>query len=388
MRARKRAKTDFVFKSLWKHSYSDSKCSSSEIESFSGIYGNCDEKVKLVKTKKSIYRFHKYDKIRTNPNCYRHQMVVTKTYICTVSEDFDFSYIAINDRVTMEQVGYLETPHVGEWGYDYEIDGIYEDDILVTRACGPPHEIRFWDLENICTMEVGDIQPLKEIIIDSGLEWVDNEALNINISKNFIQCTPCDYPDEIYSIQKGPNYFKKLDLPQDKPENEAQEYYHQKISDNHLLVWSRAQNSLKSAILNTSRQIGGWISTAFTEPQRYFLRLYRFENVNSADPALKRLSDLDLPRGHIHGELLSHQIYESNDGVFLLAKDGHRVRESNKLSDREMYSSRVHVINLLTGELIWSGPVFSNGSFNSCGIYPKLRLFDGFFDDFRLCLRA
>ena len=44
---------------------------------------------------------------------------------------------------------------------------------------------------------------------------VDNEALNINISKNFIQCTPCDYPDEIYSIQKGQNYFKKLDLPQD-----------------------------------------------------------------------------------------------------------------------------------------------------------------------------
>jgi hypothetical protein len=65
-------------------------------------------------------------------------------------------------RVTMEQVGYLETPHVGEWGYDYEIDGIYEDDILVTRACGPPHEIRFWGLENICTMEIGDIQPLKE----------------------------------------------------------------------------------------------------------------------------------------------------------------------------------------------------------------------------------
>ena len=62
----------------------------------------------------------------------------------------------------MEQVGYLETPHVGEWGYDYEIDGIYEDDILVTRACGPPHEIRFWGLENIVTMEVGDIQPLKE----------------------------------------------------------------------------------------------------------------------------------------------------------------------------------------------------------------------------------
>ena len=90
----------------------------------------------------------------------------------------------------MEQVGYLETPHVGEWGYDYEIDGIYGEDILVTRACGPPHEIRFWGLENIVTMEVGDIQPLKEqaqlklltfivfflklekeIIIDSGLEW-------------------------------------------------------------------------------------------------------------------------------------------------------------------------------------------------------------------------
>jgi len=91
-----------------------------------------------------------------------------------------------------------------------------------------------------------------------------------------------------------------------------------------------------SQLKNTSRQIGGWISTAFTEPQRYFLRLYRFENVNSADPALKRLSDLDLPRGHIHGELLSHQIYESNDGVFLLAKDGHRVRESNKLSGKKL----------------------------------------------------
>jgi hypothetical protein len=86
-----------------------------------------------------------------------------------------------------------------------------------------------------------------------------------------------------------------------------------------------------SQVKNTSRQIGGWISTAFTEPQRYFLWLYRFQNVNSAAPALERLSDLDLPRGQIHGELLSHQIYESENGVFLIAKDGHRVRDSNKL---------------------------------------------------------
>ena len=56
MRARKRAKHDFVFKSLWKHSYSDSNCSKSEALSFAEIYGNCDKKVKLVKTKKSIYR--------------------------------------------------------------------------------------------------------------------------------------------------------------------------------------------------------------------------------------------------------------------------------------------------------------------------------------------
>ena len=60
MRARKRAKTDFVFKSLWKHSYSDShsdnNCSNSEAESFAQLYGSCDKKVKLVKTKKSIYR--------------------------------------------------------------------------------------------------------------------------------------------------------------------------------------------------------------------------------------------------------------------------------------------------------------------------------------------
>ena len=58
MRARKRAKADFVFKSLWKHSYghSDNNCSNSEAESFAELYGSCDKKVKLVKTKKSIYR--------------------------------------------------------------------------------------------------------------------------------------------------------------------------------------------------------------------------------------------------------------------------------------------------------------------------------------------
>ena len=51
---------------------------------------------------------------------------------------------------------------MGEWGYDYELDGIYDDDLLVTRACGPPHEIRFWGLKEITEMDVGDIQPVKE----------------------------------------------------------------------------------------------------------------------------------------------------------------------------------------------------------------------------------
>ena len=59
------------------------------------------------------------------------------------------------------------------------------------------------------------VTEVKQNIFYPFLIQVDNEALNINISANFIQCTPCDYPDEIYSIQKGPNYFKKLDLPQE-----------------------------------------------------------------------------------------------------------------------------------------------------------------------------
>ena len=86
---------------------------------------------------------------------------------------------------------------------------------------------------------------------------------------------------------------------------------------------------------NTSRQIGGWISTSFTEPQRYFLRLYRI-NVNLEKAALELVSDLDVPSGQIHGELLSHQIYEAEDGgVFLMAKDGYRIRDTNMLQGEE-----------------------------------------------------
>lgn len=97
--------------------------------------------------------------------------------------------------------------------------------------------------------------------------------------------------ENLFEILTHSGYFnKKLCLPfwalnyQDKPENEAQEYYHQKISDNHLLVWSRAQNSLKSAILvpifwptfgsvfgsfkfaRTNRQVGCARARVFTTP--------------------------------------------------------------------------------------------------------------------------
>ena len=33
--------------------------------------------------------------------------------------------------------GTIETPHDGDWGWDFEMDGIYEHDVLMTRACGP-----------------------------------------------------------------------------------------------------------------------------------------------------------------------------------------------------------------------------------------------------------
>ena len=93
----------------------------------------------------------------------------------------DETDIQIYDRLTLEPKGSIECPHDGEWGWDFEMEGIYETDILITRACGPPHQVRLWNIEQSIKPNrfpiLEDKVDFVEILCDSGPLWAWNRTL-------------------------------------------------------------------------------------------------------------------------------------------------------------------------------------------------------------------
>ena len=87
---------------------------------------------------------------------------------------------------------------------------------------------------------------------------------------------------------------------------------------------------------------------------------------------LVKQSDVEVPES-IHGELFSHQIYERGTELYLIARDGHRIREETKDPERSRGSSQLVIICLQSGTLLWKSEIFEHGLMLTGGIYPKLR---------------
>lgn len=90
------------------------------------------------------------------------------------------------------------------------------------------------------------------------------------------------------------------------------------------------------------------------------------------DSGLDRLSQIDVP-GCIHGELFGHQIYENGTDVYLIARDGYRVRDTNRAQNRQGGTSQIVLVDLRSGQALWKSELFGHGPLLTGGIYPKLR---------------
>ena len=69
---------------------------------------------------------------------------------------------------------------------------------------------------------------------------------------------------------------------------------------------------------------------------KYWFRTYRIDRaalIENNRSCLKKIWDVLVPSS-IHGELNGHCLYENGSKVFLVAKDGFRIRSENKQTDR------------------------------------------------------
>ena len=100
--------------------------------------------------------------------CHRSSVLCTANYI--VCRDADSETASnIYCRHSGRLVGVLERPFDGEWGWDYETDVMEQHDVLIARACLPPHVLRFYhlaDVDGVCP------PPYKELTVEAEQFWV------------------------------------------------------------------------------------------------------------------------------------------------------------------------------------------------------------------------
>jgi hypothetical protein len=104
------------------------------------------------------------------------------------------------------------------------------------------------------------------------------------------------------------------------------------------------QQSLKPAMADLVRRVRKAIQkvnldTRFSSPTLYWIRAYEMddqaiiEENNSCITFKNQLQVSD----EIHGELIDHQIYRNDKSIYLLARDGYRVRPSKMNQDRKTF---------------------------------------------------
>lgn len=143
------------------------------------IWSNCDhefysdrfERTK-IKTSRILLKSTPFEQIqtpiKTNPASHRSVMKLTRNYILT-RDDTSETGLIVHKRYTYEYVGVIGAPFEGEWGWDYEIEVMHDYNVVITRACLPPHVIRFFKLDQVTDDE--PCLPYKELIIEAEPFW-------------------------------------------------------------------------------------------------------------------------------------------------------------------------------------------------------------------------
>lgn len=192
---------------------------------------------------------------------------------------------------------------------------------------------------------------------------MDNEALTMNVSNNFIHLVPYEMPESLYVVDASRTEMNELYFPLEPtgdPDDRCEVY--RTVSNNHCIAW------------NSSKQTGGLIAPSFSSPEKYWFRTYRINRcalIENNRNCLEKITDVEVP-DTIHGELSGHCVYESYSRLYLVAKDGFRVRSDNKNPERIEASSRVVLIDLHNGQLLWTSDVFEHGVLRVGGVYPRI----------------
>jgi hypothetical protein len=192
---------------------------------------------------------------------------------------------------------------------------------------------------------------------------VDNEAMSMIISKNLCLLQPCNFPPQLFLIKSAEN-FELVDLSGRHSDDQSIQDINITISDNYVIEW------------NSSRQIGGWIDTQYVSPDSYWIRSYKIiENHQSSNtPDQQETENIKFKiefnsqatlSNQIHAELSEHLTYEQDKNIYLIARDGHRVRSDNANIDRLTNSSKIYIFDILNGRvqprtIFLSIPLYSN----------------------------
>jgi len=258
-------------------------------------------------------------------------MKLTKNYILTRDETSETG-LSVHKRHTYEYVGVIGAPFEGEWGWDYEIEVMHDYDVVITRACLPPHVIRFFKLDQVTDDE--PCLPYKELTIEAEPFWIDNEAMGMSISSKLMLFEPCNFPPRLFYIENTENIVP-VDLSNRIEANLEEQEIHIALSDNFLIEW------------NSSRQIGGWVDTRYRSPATFWIRTYKIERTYSYSSCNESTVSDDenlsivlhtesvRPNG-LHGEFGVDfmQAYEHENKVYIIARDGWRIRNETADSER------------------------------------------------------
>ena len=76
---------------------------------------------------------------------------------------------------------------------------------------------------------------------------MENEALTVNASTNFIHLVPYEMTELLYWINSDASALLDLTIPAEEPEDEIPQDIQRTISANYMIAW------------NSSKQIGAWI---------------------------------------------------------------------------------------------------------------------------------